>query len=479
MEVGQDMSPEQPDQSMTPPDMSQADMSPDLAPDMEPGTPDMPVTQDMGDAPGCEELELPASLSLGVGQGIWLEVSESHEILEVSGEDVVSWVDESGRVRVRAKYEVVAQGEVMVKVSCLEDGSVQVHTMSLDVEALEVDYVENWGDQNGPVRREHAPFLFHPDDPDALYMYGGFAYRPRQFTVITDFWRFDRTTRTWTEVMVAGTPPAAATGRFVYSPARKAFLTVGGNDILQNTVNTNLYSLSREPMTGEWSWSTRSIQGELEHSLGALVYDEQADRLVALLGFGGIGQTGYTFFEGAASVDLGAEILRWDEIAPVMPAPTPRYGFAYFVDPVTERLVVTGGAQGLRVVDPATDSWAYDWRQNVWEELSEVNVGGIFQVPGRHSGGRNPCWAFDPVHRRMFVWGGTPDGRTTDPGLYALHLDEPGASRWYEVSRDGFPATRASCSGGYNPATGELYFGFGNGDDGVHQDLIFVKAHAL
>lgn len=439
---------------------------------------DMNLPEDMP-AQGCDPITTPVSLALSVGQGAIVELPQAYRITRVLGQMLTAQLDadDPSRVHVRAHYEAGTH-VLELDLECMRDGLSATRLINVEVAALQVDYVEDWGDDNGPVRREHAPLLFHPDDPNALYMYGGLAYRPRQFTVLTDFWRFDRDTLTWSSIEVKGTPPAVSTGRFVYAESRSAFLTVGGDDPLESVANTDLYALTRDAQTGAWSWSNESIEGDLGHTLGALVYDKDEDLLVAALGFGGLGVTGYTFFDGAARLAMGVDTLAWEARVPDMMAPTPRYGFAYFMDPVTQRLIVTGGAQGLSTVNPAKDTWAYDWRTNVWEQLAEVNVGQPFGPSNnRHDGGRNSCWAFDPVHRRLFVWGGTPDGRTTSSGLYAMHLDEPGKVRWHAVSLDGFPPTRASCAGGYNPARGEVYFGFGNNDVGVYQDLVFVKVH--
>lgn len=58
-----------------------------------------------------------------------------------------------------------------------------------------------------------------------------------------------------------------------------------------------------------------------------------------------------------------------------------------------------------------------------------------------------------------------------------VHLDGPGEVRWHEVTQAELPVTRASCSGGYNAQTGEVYFGFGNSNTGVYQDVVALKVH--
>ena len=70
----------------------------------------------------------------------------------------------------------------------------------------------------------------------------------------------------------------------------------------------------------------------------------------------------------------------------------------------------------------------------------------------------------------MFIWGGTPDGEETYPGLYAFDLDR-GEEAWSKVETALVPPERTSGMAVYDAARKRLVMGFGNGDGGVHADL--------
>jgi hypothetical protein len=74
----------------------------------------------------------------------------------------------------------------------------------------------------------------------------------------------------------------------------------------------------------------------------------------------------------------------------------------------------------------------------------------------------------DPVGRRLFVFGGTKDGRTTLEGLWALSL-EPGHEEWTKLDAPGAPPVRSSGIGFAFP-DGGVGCGFGN-DDFPYADL--------
>jgi hypothetical protein len=73
---------------------------------------------------------------------------------------------------------------------------------------------------------------------------------------------------------------------------------------------------------------------------------------------------------------------------------------------------------------------------------------------------RNGAYALDPVGRRLFVWGGTPDGQTSVEGLDMLTLDR-GAEAWTHLDA---PQVLARTSGlaVHDPARERLVLGFGN-----------------
>ena len=66
-------------------------------------------------------------------------------------------------------------------------------------------------------------------------------------------------------------------------------------------------------------------------------------------------------------------------------------------------------------------------------------------------GRRNGAFALDPLGHRLLVWGGTADGATAFPGLYALDLDR-GREAWHRVTTEGAPTVRAAGGAGAGAA---------------------------
>ena len=76
---------------------------------------------------------------------------------------------------------------------------------------------------------------------------------------------------------------------------------------------------------------------------------------------------------------------------------------------------------------------------------------------------------FDPHESRLFVFGGTADGRNTEPGLFVLEAT-PGQEQWTLLKLDDEPPLRSSGLGFYDPVTRLSYMGFGNTTREVFRD---------
>ena len=86
-------------------------------------------------------------------------------------------------------------------------------------------------------------------------------------------------------------------------------------------------------------------------------------------------------------------------------------------------------------------------------------------------GRRNGCAMPDPLGRRMFVYGGTADGATTEKGLFVLDL-EPGHEAWTKLDLANAPPARSSGFGFATPE-GDVTCAFGN-DDRPYPDLTYL-----
>jgi hypothetical protein len=157
---------------------------------------------------------------------------------------------------------------------------------------------------------------------------------------------------------------------------------------------------------------------------------------------------------------------RWSEEAVDGESPPGRNGHFWSYDASTDRFVVFSG-EGYPPSAACTnclhDTWTLDLAATPfrWTQIA-------LDTP--NIGRRNGAFVLDPLHHRMFVFGGTNDGRTTHPGLWALDLT-PGEERWHEVPYRGGAPVRTSGAAVFDAARSRILLGFGNGDLGVHADL--------
>ncbi len=308
---------------------------------------------------------------------------------------------------------------------------------------------------DGPPGREYFAFWRDPDDEDTAFVFGGFHYEPVQFTIANDLWSYNLNTGGWNELENTGAPLQAGGGFALGADGRGLYYGGLAEDAAGNfDIPFALHTIAPDaaevfsPVSPSGAPASASYQP-------ALLYDAARERFITV---GGQGLSG-THLDVAAyapaantwsSVDTGG-----------LDDPDGRTGFFWAWDAPTERLIVfsgeRGGGQGGGC-NCAQDTWALELGEDPprWSLIDDGSSG----PPGR----RNGAYALDPVGHRLLVWGGTNDGATTQPGLWALRLDR-GKERWDEVPTesdgDG-PAIRSSGGMIYDEARDRMVVGFGN-----------------
>ncbi len=403
--------------------------------------------------PVCVEHPLPDALSIIEGGRVRLD-DPNGAIVSLVGEGASAWREEDAWV-VRMPYgvsEVVLDAEL--------DCEVGARSVRLEVELEPIRWEEGvtWQDDGGPSAREHAPLWIFEDAPDHLYLYGGYTYRPRQFSTNTELWRFDLVGGGWERVDEEGEGPDFAGGRHAVDQAVREVVFLGGDAPHRDDVNASQWRL-RVDSDGNASWSDEPIDAAPATSvLGGLVFDARRARHVLMLGL-----TGGTQLLSSLIVRGSGE--GWHERAQGARSPSLRYGFAYAHDRAADRVVVLSGAQAPSAFDPvnpAHDLWALDLESLTWEPLQPE---GTFR-----SGRRNGCWAHDTTHDRLVLWGGTADAMTSVSDMVVVDLD-PGRERIHTLTFEAGPEARASCSGTFDAARGHALFGLGNNERALFTDL--------
>jgi hypothetical protein len=353
---------------------------------------------------------------------------------------------EATRIVLRAPY---GEGPRTARFVCATGTA----TASVDVQPLRWSSVAEWTGNEAegvPGGREYFAWWLSPSAGEqALYMYGGFAFEPRQFTPRSDLYRFDRRSNVWSQVTQTG--PLPAPGGRVAVGADGAIHYFGGG------LPTPDGSIDTQPAFLRWSASPAgfealSAEGAPGSYTGSLLYDRPRDRWLSVCGVDTIA-LGLHCRVHAYTTAGG-----WREIEIAGDAPMGRYGFHYALDEETDRVILFGGQVGQSNAAIGGDTWALELApesgEPTWVQLFE-EVEGI-------SRRRNGAYALDPIGHRLFIWGGTPDGRNAVEGLDVLSLDR-GTETWTHLDTpEGGPPARGSAQGLYDPTRREILWGFGN-----------------
>lgn len=305
-----------------------------------------------------------------------------------------------------------------------------------------------------------------PSGARALYLYGGFVYEPRQFTPSSETWRLDLTTLEWSMLANGGTPPPP--GGRVAPGIDGAMLYLGGATLgLDGSLETprGLASVTTTGSDATWVDAPSAMTAPGSYT-GALIHDAGRGRWLSICG-ADASRLGIHCRVHEYTPEAGFVPLEIDDDAE---APQGRYGFHYAYDAETDRVIVYGGQTGPGDHEIASDTWALelstegDATRPRWVRLAEDA-----SIAPR----RNGAYALDPEGHRLFVWGGTRDGRTALPGLDVLSLDR-GSETWTHVELPADVPPRASGGGVYDPAAHRILFGFGN-SDALYTDLYALE----
>lgn len=362
------------------------------------------------------------------------------------------------RAEIRVPYDSV--GEVKFTLTFQVGGVVYLLPVETTIRPLQWQEAASWvGDnEEGPEAREYPSYWIDAARPERLLMFGGFGYVPTQFTDLSDYWELNLDTGIWSVIQKPVSSPTWLMARVAPVYDEQAVFYLGGLDSERYAVN---YVLKLNYATTPMTWSAvddgTNPNTPIAPVNGAFIYDAPRDRYLNVCGYTALGSPHcdvHAFYPQRVQD-------RWEQLEVTGPSPAGRVSFAYGYDEETQRLIIFSGEMGTQ---RAQDTWALELAQEPlqWVKLAEPNA----DVPGR----RNPSYALDPLGHRLFVWGGTANGMTTIPGLYALDLHR-GHEVWRKVQATTLPLERTSGIGLYDAPRHRILVGFGNGDAGEHADL--------
>ncbi len=368
-----------------------------------------------------------------------------------------------GTLKVRPGYALAA-GTITVEIKDAV-GSLQ-KTIALKAHKLAWKQRVVWTPTSGPQTREHGVF-FLDHEAKAAFLLQGSGYSP-QLKPIEDSWRLDLTSGAWTPWMPTGdAPPPAGSRRVAAIPGGKKFYAYGGYVGFETTADdvADIYRVDLAD-TAHTFTKLKNVSPGPARELHAVAYDAKGDTFVV---FGGVTtKPTQATLDDTWTVKIAGDTATWTELA-AKKRPTARYGSFTAFDAESRRLIVWSGAQDpASQTDPinaAQDAWALDLEADppTWSKLETTGA-----AP---KGRRNGCSMPDPAGRRLFVYGGTSDGKTTEKGLFALGL-EPGHETWTRLDLANAPPLRSSGFGFATPE-GDVTCAFGNDNRGF-SDVAFL-----
>lgn len=365
-------------------------------------------------------------------------------------------------LEVVAPYDAGPAAEALVVTAACDQERTARAELTLTTEPVRFTELQPWTPgTSGPPGREYFSMWIDPRTPDRLWVYGGFHYRPRQFTPAQDVWSLDLTSEVWTRHPDG--PATALPGAGLAFHPDGHLVRYGGLNLGQLQTNEQTPFVLQQIDTGtagltfqELSPATPPSSGDYQPSF---FFHPGTDRFYAVCGL--------NEWDGAHCKvhSFSAVAGDWVEEQVTGEAPPGRSGHFWAYDPATDRLVVFSGEawpQTAGCDNCLHDTWALELSSTPlrWTRLA---------ADAPEIGRRNGSFALDPINHRFLVWGGTNDGRNAYPGLFALDLT-PGSEAWYEVPIEGDAPPRSSGFAVFDGARQRVLAGFGNGAR-VYTDL--------
>ena len=371
-----------------------------------------------------------------------------------------------GTITIRPGYALEAGPSTSVTVAILDaaSGAALQKSIGLHVHKLSWKKRVVWQPANGPQTREHGVF-FTDNEAKAAYLLQGSGYSP-QLKPIEDSWRLDIASGAWTPWTPTGdAPPPGGSRRVAAIPGGKKFYAYGGYVGFEATAadDGDIYRVDLADAAHTFT-KLKSVSPGPARELHAVAYDAPSGTFVV---FGGVTTKTSEILADTWTIKISDDTATWTPLG--AKGPTGRYGSFTAFDAASRRLVVWSGAQepesATDPINAAQDAWALDLSIDppAWSKLATTGT-----AP---KGRRNGCSMPDPAGRRLFVYGGTSDGKTTEKGLFALEL-EPGHEAWTRLELPSAPPLRSSGFGFATPE-GDVTCAFGNDNKG-YSDVAFL-----
>ena len=357
-----------------------------------------------------------------------------------------------------------------------------------------------WAPEPPPNARYHHTAAYDPVR-DRMVVFGGYA---EHYKLVNDVWVLSLSgSPKWTKVTPLGTPPSARHQHSaIYDPVRDRVVVFGGYEVSSVAYLNDAWALSLGD-SPRWTRLAPAGTPPITRFAHSAIYDAQHDRMIV---FGGYHSDPNGTNAGPLNDVWGLSLSDstvWTEISPTGAPPIARYGHSAIYDPVRRSMIVFAGFAGGVLSD---DVWELSLSESpAWTELSPTGTApvsreyfaAIYDPMGDRMvifGGYGnaylgdswalsltgaPQWSpltpagpqpigrsgqsgiYDPLRRRMLVYGGAPDGQSLLVEVWGLSLD--GGTSWANLFPNGGPPLgQLQCSAIYDPLRDRMVL-FGGG----------------
>jgi len=305
-----------------------------------------------------------------------------------------------------------------------------------------------------PSPRYHGGFAYD-STVDRFVLYGGVGGDPYDHSPY-ETWLYDYDNNTWSQIAPDHSPSPKALMGMAFDTQSARTIMFGGN-AGGNTPGNETWAFTAENPTqdSETDWTNMNPSDAPAGYLNmAMVYDSDADRMVAYGGWDGTDD----FSNETWAYDF--ESNTWTNLHPVgHPDATHLLRAAY--DSGSRQTILFGGWVGtISGGTYSNETWAYDFSSNTWRNLG----------PAEHPSGRSrQGMAYDAESARTILFGGHTIENTYDNETWAYDAAQ---NRWTNMAPAVAPPGRRSPGMTYDSKSDRmiLFGGYDSYSDVIYND---------
>jgi hypothetical protein len=303
-----------------------------------------------------------------VGEIIGSSTSASRELFETTGANIIyvnftTGDDTTGTGTIGNPYKTYSKavsvwtaGKTIewMTTDDLDDAITKPVQTSLGIIA-NISTLNQWFQNSyGPGNRVEYASAFDSTN-SVLYVHGGRKNGTRQ----SDFWKYDLSNGTWTELTPTGTAPTARyLHRMVWDSANSRIYLFGGNEGSPTSQELFYYDISGN----SWNDPSDTSPPSARQSFGMVI--DNATSIIYIHG----GDTGVGGLSDTYSYTIGTNT--WANLAPTG-SPVTRSIFAMALDSDNSIIYVFGGHDGAS--SSISSTWAYSISGNSWSNKSPAS----------------------------------------------------------------------------------------------------------